>query len=230
MPRIRTKGSILPQSILDAATKLFIERGFDGTSMYDIADALGVTRTAVYYYFKNKEAILAALTEGVTRIAGQIAEQLADHKELEPISALRKLVVQHTNLILDHSLQFRVVERNEERLPPKRREGARRSRQTVLNNFTAVIERGVQSGQFRQVDPRIAAFAMLGMCNWTAWWYQPGGRKTRDEISSLIADLAINAVMRPLSESARSSDVSESLRLLREELAFLEQRINKQPA
>ena len=221
MPRIRTKGSILPQSILDAATKLFIERGFDGTSMYDIADALGVTRTAVYYYFKNKEAILAALTEGVTRIAGQIAEQLADHKELEPISALRKLVVQHTNLILD---------RNEERLPPKRREGARRSRQTVLNNFTAVIERGVQSGQFRQVDPRIAAFAMLGMCNWTAWWYQPGGRKTRDEISSLIADLAINAVMRPLSESARSSDVSESLRLLREELAFLEQRINKQPA
>src|SRR5438105_15613174 len=96
MPRTRTKGSILPKSILDAATKLFIERGFDGTSMYHIADALGVTRTAVYYYFKNKEAILAALTEGVTRVAGQIAEQLADHKYLEPVAALRKLVVQHT--------------------------------------------------------------------------------------------------------------------------------------
>ena len=229
MPRIRTKGSILPQSILDAATKLFIQRGFDGTSMYDIADALGVTRTAVYYYFKNKEAILAALTEGVTRIAGQIAEQLADHKELEPISALRKLVVQHTNLILDHSLQFRVVERNEERLPPKRREGARRSRQTVLNNFTAVIERGVQSGQFRQVDPRIAAFAMLGMCNWTAWWYQPGGRRSREEIASMLADFAVKALEQEGKKRPRDAGVGESLRLLRKELAYLEQRIGGEP-
>ena len=230
MPKTRTKGSILPESILDAATKLFIERGFDGTSMYHIADALGVTRTAVYYYFKNKEAILAALTEGVTRIAGQIAEQLADHKDLEPVAALRMLVVQHTNLILDHNLQFRVVERNEERLPPKRREGARRSRQAVVNNFTTVIERGVRWGACRPLDPRIAAFAILGMCNWTAWWYQPGGRKTRDEISSLIADLALNAVMRPPSAGARTSDVGESLRLVRQELAFLEQRIHKHPA
>ena len=230
MAKPRTKGSILPESILDAATKLFIERGFDGTSMYDIADALGVTRTAVYYYFKNKEAILAALTEGVTRVAGQLAEQLADHKDLEPVAALRKLVVQHTKLILDHSLQFRVVERNEERLPPKRREGARNSRRAVLRNFTDVIARGIQSGHFRPVDARIAAFAIIGMCNWTAWWYQSSGRKTRDEIADLMADLATNALIRHTADGARTSDVGESLRLLREELSYLEQRIQQQPS
>src|SRR5260221_10847116 len=70
----RTKGSILPETILQAATRLFIEQGFDGTSMYDIADALGVTRTAVYYYYKNKEAILIALTDNVTSVAAHIAE------------------------------------------------------------------------------------------------------------------------------------------------------------
>ena len=68
------------------------------------------------------------------------------------------------------------------------------------------------------------------MCNWTAWWYRPGGRKTRDEISSLMADLAVNALMRPSSEGVRTSDIGESLRLLRQELAFLEQRIHQQPA
>lgn len=45
----RTKGSVLPETILQAATRLFIDRGFDGTSMNDIAEALGVTRTAVLY-------------------------------------------------------------------------------------------------------------------------------------------------------------------------------------
>ena len=56
------KGEVLRKAILDAASKLFIERGLGGTSMQDIAEALGLTRTAVYYYYRNKEAILEGLT------------------------------------------------------------------------------------------------------------------------------------------------------------------------
>jgi len=56
MAKRTSKGNVQRESILDAASSLFVERGFPGTSMYDIADALGVTRTAVYYYFPNKEA------------------------------------------------------------------------------------------------------------------------------------------------------------------------------
>src|SRR5712691_7607264 len=92
MPRIKTKGSVLPETILQAATRLFIDKGFDGTSMNDIADALGVTRTAVYYYYKNKVAILVALTDNITRVAAQLAEQAAQHEHLPPLEALRTLV------------------------------------------------------------------------------------------------------------------------------------------
>src|SRR5262249_7249032 len=155
-PTTKTRGSVLPDTILQAATHLFIERGFDGTSMFDIAEALGVTRTAVYYYYKNKEAILVALTDNITRVAAQLAEQAAQHGHLPRVEALRALVDRHVRLILDNAAQFRIVERNEERLPPRRRAAAAGYRRGVLANFTAVIERGIHEGVFRPTDARVA--------------------------------------------------------------------------
>jgi|SRR2546427_7825544 len=229
MAKRTSKGNVQRESILDAASSLFVERGFPGTSMYDIADALGVTRTAVYYYFPNKEAILAALTEVVTWVAGQLAAQLAERKGLDPVDALRHLVVQHAKLIVSHPVQFRVVERNENHLSPKRREAAAKWRRAVLDHFTDVIKRGIGSGQFRLVDARVAALAIIGMCNWTAWWYKPTGRRSQDEICALLAELAVNGLRQEGARPPRT-EMGESLRLLRKELAYLEQRIQDEPA
>ena len=225
MPKIKTKGSVLPESILKAATRLFIERGFDGTSMYEIADALGVTRTAIYYYYKNKEEILVALTDKITRVAAQLAGQAAQHIDLSPIEALRTVVDRHVRLIIDHGEEFRVVERNEGRLPPKRRAAATEYRRGVLANFSAVIDRGIKSGDFRPVDTRVAALAIIGMCNWTAWWYRPGGRKSRDEIAELISDFALHGLMRSAPGEASKSKLGKVLRELRNEIGYLEQRV-----
>jgi AcrR family transcriptional regulator len=227
MPRTKTKGSVLPETILQAATHLFIERGFDGTSMHDIAEALGVTRTAVYYYYKNKEAILVALTDNITRVAAQLAEQTAQHDHLQPAEALRALVDRHVRLIIDHGPQFRIVERSEEQLPRKQRAAATNYRRDVLASFTAVIERGVRTGVFRPTDPQVTAFAIIGMCNWTAWWYQPEGRKSRDEVAELISDFAVHAVTRVAPSAVTGDNLGEALRELRKEIGYLEQRVSE---
>jgi AcrR family transcriptional regulator len=225
MPRTKNKGSILPESILQAATRLFIERGFDGTSMLDIAEALGVTRTAVYYYYKNKEAILVALTDNITRVAAQLAQETAQNQHLPPIEALRTLVNRHARLIIDHGAQFRVVQHSEERLPPKLRAAASANRRGVLANFTAVVERGIDAGVFRPADAEVTAFLIIGMCNWSAWWFQPGGRRSRDEVAEQVADFAVQAVTRATSDVAVTpGNLSDALRELRKEIGYLEQR------
>jgi AcrR family transcriptional regulator len=219
------KGSVLPESILQAATRLFIERGFDGTSMYEIAQALGVTRTAIYYYFKNKEAILIALTNNITRVAAELAEQAAQHKDLKPVEALRRVVNRHARLIIDNGEQFRIVERSEDRLPPRLRAAAADYRRSVVANFSTVIERGIQAGDFRPTDARVTALAIIGMCNWTAWWFQPGGSKSSDEVAEIISDFAVHAMIRaPLGDSS-PSNISTVLRELRNEIGYLEQRV-----
>ena len=219
------KGETLRKAILDAASKLFIERGLGGTSMQDIADALGLTRTAVYYYFKNKETILESLTEDVTLFARRLTAEVAARADLEPGKALRGLVEHHARLILSRPFEFRVADRNESDLPPKLRAAAETARRGVLENFTNVIERGVRAGEFRMLDSRITAFALIGMCNWTAWWFKAGGRKSEAEIAEILGDLALHAVKREAGRTPREADVQESIRLLREDLAYLEKQL-----
>ena len=93
----------------------------------------------------------------------------------------------------------------------------------------ANTRRGMRSGEFGLVDAKVAALAILGMCNWTAWWYQPGGRRSREEIASMLADFAVKALEQEGKKRPRDAGVGESLRLLRKELAYLEQRIGDEP-
>ena len=218
-----SRRELLQESILEAASTLFIQRGFQGTSMADIAEAMGVTRTAIYYYFRNKEAILRELTTEITGMAGKQAAQVDD--ATDPMEALRQLVLQHARLILGHPLQFRVVERNEENLSPALRKDAEASRRLVLSRFQAVIEAGMQAGQFRMVDPKIAAFAILGMCNWSAWWFSASGKVPLEDVAQMLATFALQSVVRGEERRSRENSVDESLRQLREDLALLERRL-----
>ena len=75
------------------------------------------------------------------------------------------------------------------------------------------------------VDPHIAAVSLIGMCNWSAWWYKPDGRLSRAEVAAIMADMAVRSLLRDEARRTRSPDISESLRLLREDLAYLEKLV-----
>ena len=209
-------------AIVDAASRLFIERGFSGTNIGDIAKLLGVTRSAVYYYFKNKQAILATLTKEMTFVASWRTTKATANRDDDPTVALRNLLRDYIGLMLAHPLHFRVVERNEPNLPVRQQSAARLARRNVLDNFSAAIEHGIKAGDFRPVDARLAAFALIGMCNWTAWWFKPGGRKTESEIIEAFVDMAVQAVAREESRRPGKADVSEMMRIIREDLEHLE--------
>jgi hypothetical protein len=82
----------------------------------------------------------------------------------------------------------------------------------VLENFTRMIERGIRTGHLRPVDTRIAAFSLIGMCNWAAWWYQPGARLSAKEIAAVVADLAVHSLKREASRKLKDANVHDSLR------------------
>lgn len=214
----------LKETILEAASRLFIKQGFPGTSMGDISEALGVTRTAIYYYFANKQDILNELTTAITEMAAKLAEATLAQQH-DPALTLRELVSQHTRLILSHPLQFRVVERNEQHLSPHLRKKAEASRRLLLNRFVTVIEMGIQAGQFRDVNPKVTAFSLLGMCNWGAWWFQPQGSINMEEVIQAVADLALNMLIRSEEKRLRDDTAEGALRQIREDLNLLEQHI-----
>ncbi|WP_162631891.1 MULTISPECIES: TetR/AcrR family transcriptional regulator [Burkholderia] len=226
MAKVNAEGQ--KEQILNAAAKLFIEKGFGGVSMQEIADALGVTRTAVYYYFKNKDEILTALVEEVTLRAKRLSSQVVAEESADPRERLHLLVRQHTMLILSHYNEFRVIHRTEQQLPERAYHANEDAKRAVLSNFVSAIEAGVSGGVFRVVDAKITAFTLIGMCSWPAFWYKSDGASTADEIADMIADLAVQSVIRPAKRQLKGdSAVSEALTLLREDLDHLSLMIEK---
>ena len=214
-------------AILDAASLLFVEKGFGGTNINDIADAVGMTRTALYYYFPSKESMLEALTEEVTQEASQLAKAISGRDDLPADDALRELIRQHAGLILSHALQFRVVERSESSLPEPHRAVAQESRRAVLDHFVRVIQRGIDSGQFRRVDARIAAFSIIGMCNWCAWWFIPNGNVPADTVIASIVDFGLRAVVSDKPRRGRAASVEDALGQMREALEVFESQVKR---
>jgi AcrR family transcriptional regulator len=220
--RSTNRNELLRDAALKMAAQLFAERGFAGTNLQNIADALGISRPGLYYYFSNKEEILEALIEELTIAAQRQSAEIADREELDPAESLRLMTGAHAQWLLDHGLEFRVVDRNENDLPPRLRERHQKAKRAVLSSFTAIIERGIASGRFRPVDPQVAAFAIIGMCSWTAWWFRQDGRMQAQDVAKGLSELGVRGLLRGDSQRSRSDKIENAMQTLQEDVAHLQ--------
>ena len=139
----KSKKEALRRNVLEAAARLFAQRGFGGTNLQDIAESLGISRPALYYYFKSKEDILTSLVEEVTVFSGHQATELASKTDFNPSETLRQMVFNHAKWLLEHPVEFRVVERTENDLPAATRRTHDKAKRALLDNFTRTVERGI---------------------------------------------------------------------------------------
>lgn len=217
------KTALLRSECLNAAAKLFAERGLGGTTLQDIADAVGIGRTGLYYYFASKEAILEALVEEVTLAVRRGVSSVVARRDLAPPELLDALVRHYGEWLLDHAIAFRVVDRTEKEFAPPLARIHFKAKRDVLDTFTAVITRGSETGQFRVAEPRIAAFAILGMCNWSAWWVKPTGPSNSRELAALFATFALNMVGHNRGPIGSGVRLVDAIGILRDDLSLLEQ-------
>jgi AcrR family transcriptional regulator len=212
---------LVENEIYENAIRLFAERGFAGTSLQDIADALGITRPALYYYVKSKDELLAKLAADVAGgSAAQIAE-LAARPDLDAVGKLREIARLNVLRVASQPERFRLLIRSEADLPPELSDAYDASRRAVLRAVTGVIEDGIRAGRFRPVDARVAALAVIGMGNWAAWWFRPG-RDSADAVAEQLADMAVAAVQRADHRIPDGEGPAAALKMLRQDLDHLE--------
>jgi AcrR family transcriptional regulator len=219
--RASTRRALVEQEIYEQATRLFAERGFAGTSFQDIADAVGLTRPALYHYVRNKDELLARLVAEFTEDpAASIAAEAA-RRDRDPAEKIRAIVAANVRRQGEHAARFRLLIRSEADLPAEVAASYAANRRSVLRSVASVIGDGVRSGAFRDVDPRVAALGVLGLSNWVAWWYQPGGHDDLAKICDELADLAVAGLRRP-GDGAPAQSVAEAIGSLREDIDRLE--------
>jgi len=216
-----TRRELVENEMYEHAIRLFAERGFAGTNLQDIADAMGMTRPALYYYVKSKDELLAKLAADVAGGSAAEMAELATRPDLDAVGKLRGIARLSVVRLARQPDRFRLLIRSEAELPAELAESYDANRRAVLKTVSDVIEQGIVAGQLRPVDARVAALAVLGMCNWVAWWFRPG-RDDVDAVADQLADMALAAVQRADHRTPEGEGPAAALAMLRQDLDHLE--------
>lgn len=182
--------------ITAAAAKVFASRGYHNATTQDIADVLGIRQASLYYYFPTKEAALEQVcmdgAEDYTVRAAAIRRGPGDaaHK-------LAALVAAHVEPLRARADFVRVFLRERRHLPDATRRRIRRHARAYERIIEAVLHEGVAAGIFRRgLDCRMAALALLGMCNASAAWYGRERDADLERIAGAFSKLLLHGVLR----------------------------------
>jgi len=203
----RSDGTLLNSrraEICRTAAQIFRARGYDATSVGDLARALKMTKAGLYHYFTGKEALLyEILSFGLDQVRDEIATPVRTVRD--PEARLRELVVRHARIVTRaHGAVASLVDETRALPAPARRriEGRMRIHFDLMRNTLVELK---AKGRLRDVDVTAAAFSLLGMIFWLPRWFHHGGRLSEDEVAEEIAHIALAGVLRhPPARGARS--------------------------
>jgi len=193
------------QEILRTAARLFQQRGYDATSMNDVAAALKLSKGGLYHHFQSKDEILFEIMNH--------AMEITDERVLNPVrriadpeERLRALIRLHIEVVLSpRDREITVMLHENHPLPPSLRKRIN-SRKKDYIHFLENLMAEVQNKSFQtksrpphhpkaKVSPRAAAFALLGMINWIYQWYKPAGDLQAQNLIPQFTDLIFGGIL-----------------------------------
>jgi AcrR family transcriptional regulator len=184
------------QAIVDTSAHLFARNGYHATGITELCEANDLGKGALYHYIGSKEELLVAIHDrvmdevmgGADRVAasgGSPSAQLAMLGD-----ELLDIIDRYPDHVWVFLHEFHVLTGdNAKQFSGRRREYERR--------VEAILQAGIDTGEFRDVDPWLAARAWLGMHNYTYLWLQAGGRVSARDVAKPFADLFVRGIGAP---------------------------------
>lgn len=151
------------EQILISAAKLFIEHGYYGLSMRQIAESVGVTKAALYYHFKDKEDLFLAVLETYLENIETLVIEI-QNLEIDCSEKISRLVKKILNQPVDQRAIIRLASQEMAHLSPASRKSfgdIYHSR--FIHRVESIFEAGINAGELRNTDPNVAAWSLLGM-------------------------------------------------------------------
>jgi TetR/AcrR family transcriptional regulator len=172
-------------AIIREAARAFNRRGYHGTNLDEVAERLGITKPALYYYIKDKEALLLACHEAAIELAMDAVAR-ADHQGGGADERLGN-VLRHYVRGLTDDLRGSVVLMEEGALGPANLRRLKRQRDTYESTLRGIVRDGMAEGVFVPCDEKIAVFVILGAVNWISKWYAAEGPRGSEELAEMIS-------------------------------------------
>jgi len=185
--------------IFAAGARLFAEQGYERTSLQQVADVLGVTKPALYYYYASKEALLYEITTFVMdRVLSDIVQVV--ESDQTPPAKLRDLVGRYLRFFARHPFELTIMSTQVDSLDAPHRQIVLDRQRHYLTLVRSVVRELLATHPARRLDETAVAFALLGAMNWIFKWYDPAGRLDPEQLADNFLDLFSHGLSGPPAE------------------------------
>ena len=188
-----SRPGVTRDAVLDTALTLFAQRGYHGTPLSDVADALGIRTPSLYNHMGSKQDLLATI------LLRTMDEVLSDFRAAVagldgPADRLRAATRIYALRHATHRREALVVNRDAASVDEPERSLVRERRREHERAFRAIIAEGVRTGEFHAGNPALSSFAILEMSVSIARWFRDDGPRTAEQVADEHAEYALRIV------------------------------------
>jgi AcrR family transcriptional regulator len=184
------------REILITAAQVFSRAGHAYATLDDVAAEMGVSRGVIYYYFRNKEDLLTEVVRTASGEAGDRLEAIITRNEPPDLTLRAALVDLGANLFSDIDRFANVAVGS----GGARGQGWMTATQSVRHRYRTlireIIEEGIRTGVFVDLDPGLMAISVLQSVLGTVDWYRPNGRLSQEQVLEQVIELTMRSVLR----------------------------------
>jgi len=182
-------------ALLHAAERLFSQRGYEATSVRDIAEAMNIKAGSLYAHMETKEDLLwEILTAAADRFFEAVEPIVAS--DLLPTEKLKRLIDAHVRVITDSASSAAVYMTEWRHLSEPRRSEFAARRDAYEEMVRGVVRDGIRAGEVADVDEKFATLLILSSMNWIYQWYRPDGPMTPEEIARKLTEMLFKGLRR----------------------------------
>jgi AcrR family transcriptional regulator len=188
--------------IYRTAAQIILRKGYDATSVNDIANALGMTKAGLYHYINGKKELLFDIMNfGLDELDAEVAAPARDIAD--PEARLRFMIATHARLVTRGQGAITILVDEITALTPAQSRKITQRKREYFDSLRALLGELKSAGKLHDVDTTAATFSLLGMINWLSRWFRHDGSLTPERAAEEITKIALHGLLRPEPRAGR---------------------------
>ena len=184
------------------AAQIILRKGYDATSINDIANALGMTKAGLYHYISGKKELLFDIMSfGLDELEEEVITPA--HSIADTAARLRFIIASHARLVTRGEGAITILVDEITALTPAQNRKITRRKRAHFDRLRQVLNKLKSEGRLHDLDTTVATFSLLGMINWLSRWFRQDGALTEEQIAEEIVKIALSGLLRPESHAAQ---------------------------
>ena len=188
--------------IYRTAAQIIVRKGYDATSVNDIANALGMTKAGLYHYINGKKELLFDIMNfGLDELCAEVMKPA--QAIIDPGERLRFMLASHARLVTKGQGAVTILVDEMTALTSAQRKKITQRKRAYFDLMRATLNQLKAAGRLHDVDTTVAAFSLLGMVLWLSRWFRQDGALTAEQAAENVVKIAFHGLLRPGARAAQ---------------------------